>query len=346
MSIIDTRLQNMRVKSANFDSNENRGSRYGAFDCFANQTTMSGGIATSELREKALQSVGRTLEIPVYDKKDITLGNVRSIVVADDENTSKLYTVTFVTYTYGFTMVPQAYKNNEFGYEEDWEAKMKPFINKLGAQLDTDCLATLAAAKTQVIADPLNYTVTADTVVAPWTERDNLLGDLEPIMESNDHYGQLHMIGNGGVKSIVNKLMQSGMYNAVNKRNEYDGKVWHFTNRLGNAAGEYANMYAVQEGSLAVLPRFSRDEIAGSTMQDGTQWGISTLPELNIPVGTLYQEFKGDYNAIAGAATADMTATWKQGFSFAVDVAYITPYNSDLTTIANPILKATVQDAV
>lgn len=343
MSIVDTRLQDMRVKSNNFDSNENRGSEYGALEVFLNQTKMAGGIATAELVKKAQRSVGSSLQIPVFKNKEVTIGNQRSITIAADENTTALYTVTFETWTYGFHMYPTSYHNNEFKYQEDWEEKVNAFIVKLGKTLDTACLAKLSAAKSQVITDPLNYTVTANTIVAPWAQRDNLMGDIDPIMNSNDHYGQLHVVGNMGVKSVLNKLAQSDIYNAVNKRNEYAGKVFYFTNRLGNGVGEFANMYAIQEGSLAALPRFSREELVNAKMQDGTEWGIGTLPELNIPIGTFYQEAKGDYSAVAGAATADMKASYRHEYGFAIDFAFVTPYNSDLTTIANPIVKATIQ---
>ena len=46
----------------------------------------------------------------------------------------------------------------------------------------------------------------------------------------------------------------------------------------------------------------------------------------------------GDFSAIAGAATADMKRTRKEHYGFAVDVAFITAYNSDPATLPSPIL--------
>ena len=57
-----------------------------------------------------------------------------------------------------------------------------------------------------------------------------------------------------------------------------------------------------------------------------------------MPVGTYFYDSVGDYSAIAGAATADMTRTRKEHYGFAVDVAFITSYNSDSTTLPSPIL--------
>jgi hypothetical protein len=103
-------------------------------------------------------------------------------------------------------------------------------------------------------------------------------------------------------------------------------------------------MYGVQAGSLGILPRFERESLLNTVSRTGHEWGIDTLPMLNFPVGTYYYESVGDYSAIAGAATADLTRARKEHYGFAVDVAVLTPYNSDPTTIANPIVKATVAD--
>ena len=59
---------------------------------------------------------------------------------------------------------------------------------------------------------------------------------------------------------------------------------------------------------------------------------------LNMPVGTYFYDSVGDYSAIAGAATADMTRTRKEHYGFAVDVAFLTAYNSSPSTLASPIL--------
>ncbi|MEG0580046.1 MAG: hypothetical protein RR490_09030, partial [Niameybacter sp.] len=60
---------------------------------------------------------------------------------------------------------------------------------------------------------------------------------------------------------------------------------------------------------------------------------------LNFPVGTYYYESVDDYNTIAGAASADMTRNLKQHYGFAVDVCFVTAYNSDPSSLASPIIK-------
>lgn len=341
MSLVLTRIQNIRANS-NLDKYEYRPSRYGALDCFMEQSNDPTGILTEELKTKARTSIGNILETPVIDyDKDITIGNTRTLTIADSENTSRMVQINFATYAWGFTVTPAMYMNNEIGIQRDFETKMMKYIYKLAQKLDETALAALASAKTNVINNALLYDKTGNTVNAKWTERENILGDLNVIMGANDYYGQLHLIGDAGLESIVKKLAQKDLYNEVNKRNEYNDKILHFTNHLGAATGKYAQGYAVNAGSLGMLTRFERDCLLGTVSGDGHEWGIATLPLLNLPCGTYFYDSVGNYADIAGDATADMVRTRKEHYGFAVDIAFITAYNSVPTgdgALASPIL--------
>ena len=348
MSLVLTRIQNIRANS-NLDKFEYRPSRYGALNAFMVQSEDPTGILTEELKQKARTSIGNTLETPVIDyDADITIGSTRTVTIADSENTSKMVQITFATYAWGFTIAPAMYMNNEIGIQKDFETKMMKYIYAFAKKLDEAALATLAANKTQILKNPLLYDFSSNAVNAKWTERENVFGDLEVMMGANDFYGQLHIVGDPGVESIMRKLQQHGLYNDVNKQNEFGTKIVHLTNNIAAAGGKYAQGYAVNAGSLGMLTRFERDCLLGTVSGDGHEWGIATLPLLNMPVGTYFYDSVGDYNAIAGAATADMTRTRKEHYGFAVDVAFLTTYNSAPSTLASPILAFNVssEDAV
>lgn len=348
MSLVLTRIQNIRANS-NLDKFEYRPSRYGALNAFMVQSEDPTGILTEELKQKARTSIGNTLETPVIDyDADITIGSTRTLTIADSENTSKMVQITFATYAWGFTIAPAMYMNNEIGIQKDFETKMMKYIYAFAKKLDEAALATLAANKTQILKNKLLYDFSTNAVNAKWTERENVFGDLEVMMGANDFYGQLHIVGDPGVESIMRKLQQHGLYNDVNKQNEFGTKVVHLTNNIAAAGGKYAQGYAVNAGSLGMLTRFERDCLLGTVSGDGHEWGIATLPLLNMPVGTYFYDSVGDYNAIAGAATADMTRTRKEHYGFAVDVAFLTAYNSAPSTLASPILAFNVssEDAV
>ena len=341
MSLVLTRVQNIRSNS-NLDKFEYRPSRYGALDAFMVQSEDPTGILTPELKSKARASIGSILETPVIDYDGgITIGNTRELTIQDSENTSRMVQITFATYSFGFTIAPAMYMNNEIGIQRDFETKLMKYIYKFAQTLDEAALAKLAASKTNVIKNSLLYDKTGNSINAKWTERENLLGDLNVIMGANDFYGQLHIVGDAGVESIVKKLAQKDLYNVENKRNEYGDKIIHLTNHIAAAEGKYAQGYAINAGSLGILTRFERDCLLGTVSGDGHEWGIATLPLLNLPCGTYFYDSVGNYSAIAGAATADMVRTRKEHYGFAVDIAFLTAYNSKPSgegALASPIL--------
>lgn len=339
MSLINTRIQNIRANS-NLDKNELRPSRYGALNMFMMQSEDPAGVLTPELREKAERSIGNILETPVIDyDAGITIGNTRSVTIADSENTSQMFTINFATYSWGFTIVPAMYMNNEVSIQKDFERKFNKYLYKFGETLDSVGVSALTAAKTQVFQDLLIYSETGNVVQCPYLQRENIIGDVNPMLAANDHFGEIHVLGNAGIESIIRKLAQKDLYNIENKTLEYSDKILHFSTRLANGESEFANMIAVQGGSLGILTRFERESLLGTKMADGTEWGIDTLPMLDFPIGTYFYESKGDFSGIAGAATADLTRARKEHYGFAVDVAFLTPYNSDPTTIAMPIMQ-------
>ncbi len=348
MSLVLTRIQNIRANS-NLDKFEYRPSRYGALNAFMVQSEDPTGILTDELKQKARTSIGNTLETPVinYDA-DISIGDERNLIIDDSENTSEMVEITFATYAFGFTIAPAMYMNNEISIQKDFQTKMMKYIYKLAQKLDEAALTVLAAAKTKVLKNKLLYDFSASAVDFKWTERENAFGDLDVLMGSNDFYGQLHLIGDPGVESIMKKLQQNGLYNAVNKQNEFGDKIVHLTNNIAASSGKYAQGYAVSAGSLGMLTRFERDCLLGTVSGDGHEWGIATLPLLNMPCGTYFYDSVGDYNAIASTATADMKRTRKEHYGFAVDVAFITAHNSNPSELASPILAFNVssQNAV
>ena len=341
MSLIATRMLALRKRNPEFYKNEHRLSEYGALDFFYTQS-IENPILTRETKEEVRRSIGRSVQLPIlnYDGT-IQVSNVRSCTVPDAENTSALVDVTFVTYFVGFTTVPAMFMNNEIDYNEDFDAKMKKCARALGEALDNAALAKLEAVKSQAITDSLIYTVTGDVVEVPWTSREDILGDIEPIMAGDDFNGRVHIIGNQGVNSLVRKLAEKGEFNVVDKGLEWMNKRFHFTNRLTNENGMYATFYAVEERNVDMLFRFDREAVRGAAGA-GHEWEIITMPYINIPVGVHFYRAAGDQSAIAGDATADLTCALKDYWGFSVDVAFITSYNSDLANRANPFIKAEV----
>ncbi len=342
MSLIATRLQNWRIENPEFDRNMARPREYGALDFFIEQTNAGNSIINPNLRQRAFESIGNTVQIPVinYDG-DVTVSNVRTCVIADDENTSALYTVTWTTLSVGFTMVPSLYMNNEITYDHDFARKMEKVCRALATAMDELAIAALEANKSQVYNNALYYTVTSNTMQIPWLARMDFMSDLNAIMRANNYPGMLHVIGNAGIDSLVLKLAQHDIYNDVNKRNEYAGKVFHYTNNLPNEDNVFATAYVVEDGNVGVLTRVDRAALR-RVNTNFHEFDVVRLPFIDLPVGSHYYKSIGDQSAVAGAASADMVCDEKEYFGFSVDVAFLVAYNSDPATVANPVIKVEI----
>lgn len=338
MSLINTRLQNMRA-AGNLDKWEIRASRYGALDLFMRQTESPTGIITEDLKSKAKVSIGSTLEVPAIDDNTaLTIGSTRDVVIVDAENTSRMIVISFATYSHGFTIVPSLFHNNEISMQRDFETKMKLTDRLFAKALDAVALSTLESNKTKVYSDTLLFTELADVIVAKFAQREDILGDSNVMMAANDFFGELHVVANGGFESLVRDLAEKDLFNSENKRMEYNDKVWYWDNALVNGAGKFGTAFVVQEDSVGMLFRHEREAILETKMEDGTEWNVDMLP-IGVPVSTYFYESRGDFNAIAGAASADMTRVKKDHFGFAIDVAFQASFISDTANRATPISK-------
>lgn len=352
MSLVNTMLLNLIDRDMAMSKNSLRMGEYGALELFVEQGRAADGIITPKLRDDVFRSIGRTVQIPVFDPNgNIAVTTSRSCTIADAENTSKLYTVTFGNVSSGFTMVPNLYHNNYMTYEDDWIMKYRTMEDKLGDALDVLAVTALAAGQTQVFAQDLGYTVTGNSVQVPYTKRVNIFGDVKGMMRANRFRADgLHIVGNAGCEAIIRNLATLGANNAQNLDREFAGNRLHYTNNVANAQQSGGTSYsgaffAVAPGMVGFLSRVSRPELAGTKTRVGHEWGTEVLPGLGLEFGWHYYQSVGDMSSIASTASADMTCDLKEHFGFSLDVAFITAYNSSISTLANPIIHADIEES-
>lgn len=345
-------MQDWRINSPLLDKNMHRVKTYGAFDFFVQQTATS-NLISDEVKNAALGSMGNNIKVPVLKYNgDVQVSNSRTCVIADRHNESALYSVVWKNYSIGFTMVEAFYRNNNISYTRDFNAKMNDTVNALMDAIDKDAVLALEVHKTQVLENALNYSFVGNEVRAKYEERTDIFGDVDIMQQENDYNRVNHIIANGSTKSIIEKLAGHGFYNDVNYTAEYSDKLFHFTKNVVNEAGDYATFFVVEDGNVSLLSRVSRQEFLGGKSGEH-EFGTVTLPLMEgVPVGYHYytdvvDESKfaaNDPAAPAHEATADLTCVIKEFYGLSVDIAYIVAYNSDESTIANPIIKASIEN--
>lgn len=337
MSLQSTLMQDFRMSNPNMSKYSARPSRYGTFDAFM-MGRAEAPLFTTEFRQQASQAVGRTQAIPVFDQRSVTVSNTRTVTIADSDNDGAMKTIVYTTLAWGFTQVPARFLNNEFSMQEDWNQKFRTWLFAVGAELEDLALAALDANKTQVFGTTLVHSDTSDVLTSTNANKDRLISDLTPIMNSNNFFDEIHIVGNPGFQALVQELSKDGLYNAKNQTISFLDKTFGFTNALADLPANEATGYAINKGCLDVLFRHEAEAVLETQMADGTVWGKDVLPLLNCPVSTYYYEGAVD-DSSTHAGTSHLERVRKRYYGYSVDVAFEVAYNNDLATQANPIIK-------
>lgn len=347
MSLLETMVEAYRSSySGKLDVNEWRKQQYGALEVFQKQT----GILTGEDIDNLKKSYGLSTKIPVLDYQDVQIGATRSCVIPPDQNNSKWVVITFVTYVFGFTMIPSMYVHNDVKYELDFRTKMRKYILALLTKMDKAAANKLEIERNRVFTGlTAEYPALGNAFQVPYASREDLYNQISGIMQTaNFPAGSYHVVANSMHRPLVNKLASNGRTNADNTEFQLMGFEHHYTNNIIQNAGVRDTLYVVPEGTVTMVNRNTADEREGYSINGGgSVWGEELIPELGLTVGTFYTEQCTDATAIFPTAeTTGLTRAKMQGFSFGTDVAYIATYNSDPTTRMGPINKFEVAAAV
>ncbi len=340
MSIVATRMQELRRKSPAVYEQLFKIPEAGAMRYYLDQTNMPNGLASNELKRATPGSMGNTVKVPVLiPNSEATVGSSRLCVVPNNETSSALVGLSWVTLFDSYNVYPGRYLNNELTYLEHFAANYQDMKKRLVKKIDALCVADLATYKSAVVNDTLNYTFSSNTVAAGWNDRENLLDDLAVMQDSNNFGGHLNLIGNYGLRSLIHRLGQYGTYNEKNLTYELGNKTAYVTGQLANADNQFCTMYAVPDGQVAILQRLDRESYMRMKGVPGTEWDQVVIPGIDgLTFGHYYYIEKG--NAASATSEDDETCTEIEHFAFSIDLAFLHAYNPDTTTIPQPVIKA------
>lgn len=347
MTLVATLMQPLRAKYVpkTLDKLERRGSRYGAWNFFQRQTALAGGIMTAEVKSIIKNSVGNTIQIPVFNSEDVTISNVRSCTVADSENTTALVNITFVTYAFGFTMVPARYKNNDIKYQEDFDFKLEKRLLKFASILDTASVAALNTNRNQYFPADITgyYPVVGNALQITQAQKEDFYNQLQSIHETMDFYEGMNIVSSTSLGAMNRQMSAQGANNDENLAFQFDPYKFHQTNRLTNGVGVQSTLFAIPDGYVATQNRNDLDSQMGSRTGNGKVWEEVQMPVVNMRMGSYYYDDCADKSAL-DSTTAHLTATRVEGFQWSTDVCFVSAYNSDPANRYGAIVKAEISN--
>ena len=348
--LANTLTQGLRAMYPNnFDKNEDRLSEYGGYALFVADTVSPESIVSADIIDKAKMSFGNTLSIPVIDGADVTIGSARTCTIADTENVSKLYALTFVTYQFGFTMTPASYFNNDIKYQADYNRKLLKYLKKFAATLDSTAIALLETDKSQVMSSPFigvgqKYgALVGDAIQVTQAQKSLIFNDLTAIMSQDDFYGGYNVLGSQTLKSTVAQYANQGANNGTNTMFQFGDYSFGYSNRATVGAAKESTFYAMPKGTLATMNRNEPDAIAGTVINSENYYETVQVPVVDLEMGVHYFKECGDQSGInGGAGAAGLTGAVKETFIWSTDVCFVTAYNRDIATEPSAIFKGEI----
>ena len=344
MSIAATYLQDLRAQyPSNLDRDELRITQTGLVTMALEMTDSANSIVSGDLKEKARNSEGRVLSVPVMTKNDITISNVRSCTIAADESNSAFVNIIWQTLVANIVMTPQQYKKNEVRYLEDLNKKIRETVEKFLVTIEEELDTSLDTNKTQVYNSTIvgdDFLLAGGAIQVPAANNDFFFNFLDPINYADDFYDtEINIVASHALMAPVNNYINQGSGNNENKNFQFAGKNFRFSNRITNAAK--STFYFMPGGSLGLLTRVDGDSRDGSQATDGTVWFEDMLPGLPFSVGIRYKSKCSDESGLNAPATGleHLTATLKEEWQISFDFGIVTPYNSDPATKAGAIRK-------
>ena len=343
MSLLNTYKLEIRTKIPNpIERDEWRFTRYGLLTAAKEMTASPTSIITTELKEKALISEGRELKVPVSKIGDVTIKSVRSCQIGDLENETELVTINWVTLVADISMKKSEHHKNELSYLEDLNKKILRVDHAFSKAVEQLIYSKLDAEKSQVNNSPLvgagtDYPIVGNTIQVPLVKQEYFFNDLEAVMEGDDFYSMpFKVLGSTTLKPAVKHWGQQGQQNDENLAYQFDGYDFRFSNHVTNGAVK-ATGFIMEDGSLGIMSRIGIDSQMKNKAGDGTEWGTIFLDKFGFEVGTMYKSKCDDLSGQAGLEhlTASMVEQWQ----LSIDIALVTPYNSDAATLAGGIKK-------
>jgi len=320
---------------------ELRDTKYGMLRAFEASTPFYKGL-TPELKTFLATRMDRTAQIAAIPETIITTTTSESFTIPANLSVSENKTATIYTLFSGFKVYDAMFVENQISKEEYIRNKMEEIDKAFAKAKSATLLTILDGAKTQVLpnnpAANDGITFAASTLTATLAaQQARIFNNLNVIAEDNGLENDKIFPVSPGIQVLENYNDMYGMQNTKDLQNQGFIPAILPDNRITNTARWTG--YLFEKGAFAAVDNMKYDFRVGTKVNEAV-FGVSNtiLPKLGSQVGTFYNKFATDASGLQGT-----TSTWKmttgEEFGFIHRYAVLTPYNSDITTKLNPVIK-------
>jgi len=335
MATTATVLDNIKVNYPSMlDQFDLRGSEHALLNKGIQNANMGTGIVSADLVNKAKDSWGRTIDIPVMSAQAGALGTGLTCTAVGTEAVSAFVNVTWVTVSAAWKMEPTKNDQNEISYLQEFARKYTDNIRAIADNIDiavdaalTTALCPAAQYASSYVGGGAKYgALVADRVQSSLALRPEFFNDYTSIQKADDIRGRYDVIGSTNLESIVRQSAAQGAGNDTNEAFQFGAYDFTWSNNVTVSAASDATMYILPKGSYGVIFRNAPDPRYGRSTTDGKIYGTAFDDTLGTMVDTMYYSTCADINALSGNA-ADVAAV-QETHQVAVHYGIITPYSN------------------
>lgn len=330
----------------NLDRNEFRGKKYQALNYFIANQTDSDSLISDDTLSKFQQNLvfeqagGGRLRIPVRSNNaGVTVNTGVGITCTPNTEqtnaTAMVTTAAPVVYSFGIQEVPQStLASNEFsdGTAQLREELFKAFRN-VNDTMNTAALAEITLARNQLFDAPAikKYAQLLGIYQVPLADRKTFFGSTESIFNQMDFDGDTDIISGYNLRPDIDFYEAQGEGNSEN----LSYQPFNFGNRwfeggdslLPSATGEV--LWAIKKGNAGILSRVATNYLTGTSDENVER---STFTD---PTTGLVYAWKTTKGCMVNGLWDEDTLYHE----FAIEVGFITNYNSAPVTTYNPFLE-------
>lgn len=295
---------------------------------------------------KIAASFGVNVSVPVLKQFAPTITNTRTCAFQTEGIESALVSLTFFTYSFGFSMAPEDHDNNTVRYQAALNKSLQGGLIQMAKTINQKMADVADAAINAYWPSGVTdfYPQVANELQVPQAEKNDLYNQADSISTQMELPAFDTIVANPRHMADVRRYFAQGAGNAVNEAFQFGGKSWFQDNSIANDSGVESTVYMMPFGSMGMYNRNAPSFVNGASIGgDYKQWSIfPNAPIVNMDLGVFYQKDCKDITDFKDSALPGLTADVAESWQFTTDCVFVTSYNSDTATKHSPIIKAEI----
>lgn len=348
-SVVLADYQDLTVQS------DARKTKYGQLDVAIDSTPGVDYVPPSVIQKLATASGAQSYKIPILKDMAATATTVPGFAnIPINLGLAESYYFAAYDVFSGFRLFPSSFAGSQIDAQSYINDRMNKVTEAMAAAAEGIITVILEARKTQVLEHTtqisqgdgvFQFDTDTDTLkVGKKAVKDTMFANLNALMIANKLDGDYRIVVNpAGLSAAVTNALKYGVNNNQNII-QFEPAIpsnMRYESHALAPGDDIFNGYLVRNGAIGVYENFLWD-FANGTNFAGKQWSVSDTPlqNLRMRVNVFRNTEATDATSLFAAGTnKNVLMTTFEEIAFWARFYVVYRYNSDITTIANDIVK-------